>query len=86
MGSRLAGLIMRVGCMPISSFLLIDICVSDGFYLWCFSDNAHGRIFTFQLPGSSTPNTIESCVAGCIANDFTVAGTEFAGKQEGLTH
>ena len=70
---------MRVGCMPF--FFLFRHCVSDLFY---FSDNAHGRIFTSQLPGSQT-NTIESCINGCIAGGFTVAGTEFAGEQDRIT-
>lgn len=42
-----------------------------------FSDNAHGRIFDINLPGSQT-NTIESCIAACDAQNYTVAGTEFS--------
>ncbi|KAF9005041.1 copper radical oxidase with WSC domains [Cyathus striatus] len=40
-------------------------------------DNAHGRAFILQLPGSQT-NTIQQCIAGCVAQNFSLAGTEFA--------
>ncbi|KDR73047.1 hypothetical protein GALMADRAFT_142740 [Galerina marginata CBS 339.88] len=46
-------------------------------YNACWVDNAHGRIFDFQLPGSQT-NTIQSCIAQCQANNFTIAGSEFS--------
>uniref|UniRef100_A0A8H7XRB3 WSC domain-containing protein n=1 Tax=Psilocybe cubensis TaxID=181762 RepID=A0A8H7XRB3_PSICU len=46
-------------------------------YNACWVDNAHGRAFVFQAPGSQT-NTIQSCIAQCQAQNFTVAGTEFS--------
>jgi hypothetical protein len=41
------------------------------------SDNANGRIFEVNLGGSST-NTVENCVSRCAAQNYTVAGMEFA--------
>jgi hypothetical protein len=41
------------------------------------SDNAYGRIFEVNLGGSST-NTVKSCVSRCAAQNYTVAGMEFA--------
>ncbi|KDR73046.1 hypothetical protein GALMADRAFT_142739 [Galerina marginata CBS 339.88] len=46
-------------------------------YNSCWVDNAHGRIFNFQAQGGST-NTIQSCIAQCQANNFTIAGSEFS--------
>lgn len=43
------------------------------------SDNAHGRILQTQLPDSQTM-TVETCVQACAAQNFTVAGLEFASK------
>ena len=41
------------------------------------SDNANGRIFEFNIGGSST-NTVENCVSRCAAQNYTVAGMEYA--------
>ncbi|KIP01604.1 hypothetical protein PHLGIDRAFT_38239 [Phlebiopsis gigantea 11061_1 CR5-6] len=40
-------------------------------------DNAFGRVFTLELPDNSGL-TIESCIASCAAQGFSVAGAEFA--------
>jgi hypothetical protein len=44
-----------------------------------YSDNANGRIFPFNGVGGAQ-NTIQSCIASCAQNNYTLAGTEFAGK------
>ncbi len=44
--------------------------------LMCYSDNAHGRIFETEI-GVNTNQTVQSCIASCIAQNFTVAGMEF---------
>lgn len=39
-------------------------------------DNAHGRVFQTELPDNQAL-TIESCIASCASQDFTLAGAEF---------
>ncbi|KAF8151649.1 hypothetical protein B0H34DRAFT_801346 [Crassisporium funariophilum] len=46
-------------------------------YNSCWIDNAHGRIFDSDIAGSQT-NTVTSCIAQCVALNFTLAGMEFA--------
>ncbi|KAF8908562.1 copper radical oxidase with WSC domains [Gymnopilus junonius] len=46
-------------------------------YNSCWVDNAHGRAFDFVV-GGNPDNTIQSCIATCQANNFTIAGTEFS--------
>ncbi|KAF9484627.1 copper radical oxidase [Pholiota conissans] len=46
-------------------------------YNSCWVDNAFGRIFPVGLGGSPT-TTVQSCIAQCIAQNFTIAGMEFA--------
>ncbi|KAF8736996.1 hypothetical protein AX14_013631 [Amanita brunnescens Koide BX004] len=45
-------------------------------YNACWVDNAFGRILLTAAPGS-TNNTVESCIAACQSQSFTVAGTEY---------
>ena len=47
---------------------LIQIC----------SDNAFGRILITELPDSPT-TTPANCIANCVAQNYTLAGIEFAG-------
>ncbi|KAJ7583869.1 hypothetical protein C8J56DRAFT_1054387 [Mycena floridula] len=43
----------------------------------CWVDNANGRVFEVSItPSPST--TVESCIASCSAQNFTVAGLEFS--------
>jgi hypothetical protein len=47
-------------------------------YNACWIDNAFGRIFTdTAIPGNPN-NTAEVCIATCISQNFTMAGTEFS--------
>ena len=71
---QLAGLTTPAGC----KFLLtmtsrnIHLCQT-------YSDNANGgRVLTTVIPGNPN-NTIQLCVAACIQQNFTVAGTEYSG-------
>ena len=43
------------------------------------SDNANGRIMGSGNLGSAS-NTVESCIAACTANNFTLAGMEYGGE------
>ena len=47
-----------------------------------FSDNAFGRIFQTELPDNQNL-TVESCVASCNSQNFTLAGMEFSGTGGG---
>ncbi|THU87877.1 copper radical oxidase [Dendrothele bispora CBS 962.96] len=46
-------------------------------YAGCWVDNAHGRIIENTQPGNSGL-TVESCIATCAGQGFSVAGMEFA--------
>ncbi|KAF8196991.1 glyoxal oxidase N-terminus-domain-containing protein [Pholiota molesta] len=46
-------------------------------YNSCWVDNAFGRTLDAQQPGSTT-NTPQTCIAQCIAGNFTIAGMEFS--------
>jgi hypothetical protein len=37
-----------------------------------------GRVLLTSLAGGTT-NTVQSCIAGCQSQNFTLAGTEFSG-------
>ncbi len=39
-------------------------------------DNAHGRILQTELPDNQTL-TVQSCIASCSSQNFTLAGLEF---------
>ena len=39
-------------------------------------DNAHGRVFQTELPDNQAL-TIESCIASCTSQNFTLAGAEY---------
>lgn len=43
------------------------------------SDNANGRILENQMPDNQSM-TVELCVQICAAQNFTVAGLEYASK------
>lgn len=43
------------------------------------SDNAFGGRVLLTSVGGGTGNTIQSCIAGCQSQNFTVAGTEYSG-------
>ncbi|KAJ7364626.1 glyoxal oxidase N-terminus-domain-containing protein [Mycena albidolilacea] len=45
-------------------------------YVGCFVDNAHGRVLTVEADNANM--TMESCVASCDAQNFTIAGGEFS--------
>lgn len=68
---RLAGLTMLAGCK-------FSLRQSKYPFDANSSDNVNGRIFTTTLPGNPN-NTVEICIATCAQQNFTVAGTEFAG-------
>ncbi|KAF4622575.1 hypothetical protein D9613_009394 [Agrocybe pediades] len=46
-------------------------------YNACWVDNLVGRVFVEQQPGDESL-TIQSCIAQCAAQNFTIAGTEFS--------
>ena len=46
-------------------------------YKGCWIDNVYGRILNTQIADNSTM-TIESCVSGCIASGYSVAGIEYS--------
>ena len=67
------GLTMRAGCR---FFLLLGLsCLAHGLY----SDNVTGRIIDGNDFGGPN-NTVDTCVATCQANNFTVAGMEYASE------
>lgn len=43
------------------------------------SDNAHGRIITGNNLGGPN-NTVDTCVATCQGNNFTMAGMEYGSE------
>ncbi|KAJ7659245.1 copper radical oxidase [Mycena polygramma] len=45
-------------------------------YVGCFVDGAHGRVLTTEMDSANL--TMESCVATCAAQNFTIAGGEFS--------
>ncbi|TBU26664.1 hypothetical protein BD311DRAFT_666990 [Dichomitus squalens] len=45
-------------------------------YAACYVDNANGRVFANQNPDDQNL-TVESCVASCASQNFTLAGLEF---------
>ena len=66
------GRIMHAGCKRYTVFPdQIGLIV-------CYSDNAFGRIFEFEVPGDLSNLTVESCIAACAAQNYTIAGMEFA--------
>ena len=50
-----------------------------------FRDNAHGRVFESQS-ANNTNLTVESCIAACKSNGFTLAGLEYAAQCCGSSH
>ncbi|KAF8346390.1 glyoxal oxidase N-terminus-domain-containing protein [Amanita rubescens] len=47
-------------------------------YNACWVDNAFGGRILLTSIGGTTSNTIQSCIAGCQSQNFTVAGTEYS--------
>lgn len=45
-------------------------------YVGCYVDNANGRVLGNEL--DSTTMTVQSCVANCNSNNFSVAGIEYS--------
>ncbi|KAI0641646.1 hypothetical protein C8Q79DRAFT_918971 [Trametes meyenii] len=45
-------------------------------YAACYVDNAFGRVMSTQLPDNQAV-TVESCIASCQSQNFTLAGLEF---------
>jgi hypothetical protein len=45
---------------------------------YSLSDTAFGRVLLTAV-ASSPSNTLESCIAACQSQNFTVAGTEYSG-------
>lgn len=45
-------------------------------YEGCYIDNANGRILGNELDSAST--TVESCIANCASQNFTIAGIEYS--------
>ncbi|KAI0058608.1 copper radical oxidase [Artomyces pyxidatus] len=46
-------------------------------YAACYVDNAHGRIFSTELPDNQNL-TVENCIASCASQNFTLSGVEFS--------
>src|ERR1700722_2046563 len=69
--SQLPGLTSHATCEPRS-------CQQQSFRLKdSFSDNAYGRIFANENPDDSGL-TVESCIASCQSQNYTVAGLEYS--------
>ncbi|KAF8882972.1 copper radical oxidase [Infundibulicybe gibba] len=47
-------------------------------YAACYVDNAFGRILTTQVIPAGPTMTVQTCVAACVGQNFTLAGLEFA--------
>lgn len=47
-------------------------------YYGCYVDGVNGRILQNQQPDNTAGNTIESCVALCAGQGYTIAGTEYS--------
>ena len=47
-------------------------------YAACYVDNADGRVIGNEYDDSAT--TVESCIAHCIANNFTIAAIEYGAQ------
>ena len=45
-------------------------------YAGCYVDNVNGRILGNELDSAST--TVESCIANCASQNFTIAGIEYS--------
>jgi hypothetical protein len=45
-------------------------------YEGCYVDNVNGRIMGDELDSTST--TVESCIANCASQNFTIAGIEYS--------
>lgn len=57
--------------------LLLTASLSGGWtYGGCYVDNANGRVLGDELDGDNM--TVESCVAHCTADNFTIAGLEYS--------
>lgn len=57
--------------------LLLTASLSGGWtYGGCYVDNANGRVLGDELDSNSM--TVESCVAHCTADNFTLAGLEYS--------
>ncbi|SJL08884.1 related to glyoxal oxidase precursor [Armillaria ostoyae] len=61
---------------PTTVFPVLSDLPQGWSYNACWVDNAHGRIFETEI-GVNTNQTVQSCIASCIAQNFTVAGMEF---------
>ncbi|KXN83001.1 Putative fungistatic metabolite, partial [Leucoagaricus sp. SymC.cos] len=62
---------------PSTVFPVLNGLPTGWAYNACWVDNAHGRILQTQIPDSQTL-TVEACIQTCDAQNFTVAGLEFA--------
>jgi hypothetical protein len=67
---------LGVSFLDVDFLWLFEVLIDDGVALR--SDNAFGRTLDAQQPGS-TINTPQTCIAQCIAGNFTIAGMEFSG-------
>ena len=47
-------------------------------YYGCYVDGVNGRILQNQQPDNTAGNTIESCVALCAGQGYSIAGTEYS--------
>ncbi|KAI0925387.1 hypothetical protein AcV7_005644 [Taiwanofungus camphoratus] len=46
-------------------------------YAGCYVDNAYGRVMSNELPDNQNL-TVESCIANCTAENYTLAGLEYS--------
>jgi hypothetical protein len=51
-------------------------------FLGCYTDNVSGRALpnSEAVPGGTNAMTNDLCQATCLADGFTIAGTEYAGE------
>jgi hypothetical protein len=68
---RRAGHTTLAGCKFFLVLGKIDPKTGNG-----LRDNANGRVFQTELPDNQAL-TIESCIASCASQDFTLAGAEY---------
>ena len=56
-----------------------DARVIDSQLTYLCSDNAFGGRILLTSLGGGASNTVQSCIASCQSQNFTVAGTEYSG-------
>lgn len=78
-----SALVLKGACMTINREPMSVIQARSGWtFLGCYTDNVDGRALPNgeQVPGGTDAMTNELCQATCLADGYTIAGTEYAGE------